>query len=282
MSIETEPIAEELIASEASASARKKNRGSQTEGRTCLEDQEGRGSATAVITDAGATARSLCRYCGSDNIGSVVQEEAGTRAAAPASKQRYGLAARNPKAVRTRKVKTVVAGGVEIDLRAGPRDGPGPSRVFSLMKRTSSLSGMNQRRPSACSCAFQSSGRSTRRMRLKTVRSGGWWPSAIASMILGEKKPSRSNRRTERLSRCSRRAISSTELTCPEIQLERPSACAGDRLEQRQLDPARCGFARQHHARFDSAPFQLQRNQPGESEVARCAVAVFLCDWQLK
>src|ERR1700686_2365046 len=54
-------------------------------------------------------------------------------------------------------------------------------------------------------------------MRLKTVRSGGWWPSAIASMIRGDKKPSRSNRRTERLSMCSRRAISSTELTCPEI-----------------------------------------------------------------
>ena len=76
---------------------------------------------------------------------------------------------------------------------------------------------MNQRRPSACSCAFQSSGRSTRRMRLKTVRSGGWWPSAIASMIRGDRKPSRSNRRTERLSMCSRRAISLTELTCPEI-----------------------------------------------------------------
>jgi hypothetical protein len=28
-------------------------------------------------------------------------------------------------------------------------------------------------------------------MRLKTVRSGGWWPSAIASMIRGDRKPSR-------------------------------------------------------------------------------------------
>jgi hypothetical protein len=27
---------------------------------------------------------------------------------------------------------------------------------------------------------------------------------------------------------------------------------------------------------------ELQRNQPGESDVARCAAAVFLCDRQLK
>jgi hypothetical protein len=57
-------------------------------------------------------------------------------------------------------------------------------------------------------------------MRLKTVRSGGWWPSAIASMIRGDRKPSRSNRRTERLSICSRRAISSTEFDLFRDQLE--------------------------------------------------------------
>ena len=214
MSIETEPIAEELIASEASASARKKNRGSQTEGRTCLEDQEGRGSATAVIAREAEWREVYLPVLWQRRSRSVVQEEAGR--ALPRLLQaalRFG---------RTQSEGCAHTQGEDCSSRRGrnrfegraPR-WPGPSRVFSLMKRTSSLSGMNQRRPSACSCAFQSSGRSTRRMRLKTVRSGGWWPSAIASMILGEKKPSRSNRRTERLSRCSRRAISSTELTCP-------------------------------------------------------------------
>jgi hypothetical protein len=88
------------------------------------------------------------------------------------------------------------------------RPGAGASLFFRLQR---------VRRPSACFCALQSSGRSTRRMRLKTVRSGGSWPSAIASVICGDRNPNRSNLRTDRLSRCSRHTISSTELTCAEI-----------------------------------------------------------------
>jgi len=49
MSIETEPTAGESIANKASASVRKKTAAAKPEGRTCLEDQEGRRSATAVI-----------------------------------------------------------------------------------------------------------------------------------------------------------------------------------------------------------------------------------------
>jgi len=57
--------------------------------------------------------------------------------------------------------------------------------------------------------------------------------SEIALIIRGDKKPSRSNRSTERLSQCSRRAISSNRIGLFRDQLERPSPCAANRLAQR-------------------------------------------------
>ncbi len=49
MSIETEPTAGEIDRQRGASFRQEKDRGSQAEGRTCLEDQEGRRSATAVI-----------------------------------------------------------------------------------------------------------------------------------------------------------------------------------------------------------------------------------------
>jgi len=54
--------------------------------------------------------------------------------------------------------------------------------------------------------------------------------SEIALIIRGDKKP---NRSTERLSQCSRRAISSNRIGLFRAQLERPSPCAANRLAQR-------------------------------------------------
>src|SRR5258707_968242 len=79
----------------------------------------------------------------------------------------------------------------------------------------------------------KAAGRPPRSSRAKPVRGGGWWLSGIASTTGGDRKPSRRNRRTERLSRCSRRAISSNRIDLLRNQLERPSARTSDRLEQR-------------------------------------------------
>ena len=82
MSIETEPTAGELIA-KASASAKEKDRGIQAEGRTCLEDREGRRSATAVIASEAEGREVDLPVLWQRRSRSVVQDEAG-RAAAPA------------------------------------------------------------------------------------------------------------------------------------------------------------------------------------------------------
>jgi hypothetical protein len=75
MSIETEPTAGELIANEASPSA--KDRGSQAEGCTCPEGQEGRRSATAVIASEAGWREVDLPVLWQRRSRSVVQEEAG-------------------------------------------------------------------------------------------------------------------------------------------------------------------------------------------------------------
>jgi hypothetical protein len=81
MSIETEPTAGKSIANEASASARKKTAAAKPNGE-----------------------KLICRYCGSDDLAPSFRKR-GDRRCRACFKQRYGSAARNQKAARTRKVK---------------------------------------------------------------------------------------------------------------------------------------------------------------------------------
>jgi hypothetical protein len=76
---------------------------------------------------------------------------------------------------------------------------------------------VDYRIPSDSSYALQSVGRSSRSARAITVNSGGRRPSAIDSTIRGDRKPSRICRRTDRRSKYSRLASSSTDATVPAI-----------------------------------------------------------------
>ena len=77
--------------------------------------------------------------------------------------------------------------------------------------------GSRYTRPSVCSWALHSKGRSIRRISAITLKSGGCRPSTIASTTLGDKNPSGRRRRTDRRSSLSRLAISSTDRAWPEI-----------------------------------------------------------------
>jgi hypothetical protein len=81
-------------------------------------------------------------------------------------------------------------------------------------------------------------GRSIRRGRAITLKSGGWRPSTIASTTLGDKNPSGISRRTDRRSMPSRWASSSNRSYMAGDQVVRPSSSASDRLEQRKINSA--------------------------------------------
>src|ERR1700688_3481564 len=104
MSIETEPTTEELIANEASASARKKTAAAKPKGAPASKTRKAAGRPPRPSRARSRGGKLVCRYCGSDDLAPSFRRRRDARCRA-CFKQRYGSAARNQKAVRTRKVK---------------------------------------------------------------------------------------------------------------------------------------------------------------------------------
>jgi hypothetical protein len=104
MSIDTEPTAGELIASEASACAKEKTAAAKPKGVPKTRKAAGRPPRSSRAKPDGE--KLICRYCGSDDLAPSFRRRRDTRCRA-CFKKRYGSAARNQKAVRARKVKAV-------------------------------------------------------------------------------------------------------------------------------------------------------------------------------
>ena len=104
MSIETEPTAGELIANEASASTRKKTAAAKPKGAPAPKTRKAAGRPPRSSRAKPDGEKLICRYCGSDDLAPSFRRRRDARCRA-CFKQRYGSAARNQKAVRTRKVK---------------------------------------------------------------------------------------------------------------------------------------------------------------------------------
>ena len=104
MSIETEPTAGELIANEASASARKKTPAAKPKGGLASKTRKAAGRPQRSSRPKPKGEKLICRYCGSDDLAPSFSKRRDARCRA-CFKKRYGSAARNQKAVRTRKVK---------------------------------------------------------------------------------------------------------------------------------------------------------------------------------
>ena len=104
MSIETKPTAGELIANETPASARKKNVAAQPKGAPASKTRKAAGRPPQSSRAKPKGEKLICRYCGSDDLAPSFRRRRDARCRA-CFKQRYGSAARNQKAVRTRKVK---------------------------------------------------------------------------------------------------------------------------------------------------------------------------------
>ena len=104
MSIETEPTAGELIANEASASAKQKTAAAKPKGAPASKTRKAAGRPPRSLRAKPNGEKLICRYCGSDDLAPSFRRRRDARCRA-CFKQRYGSAARNQKAVRTRKVK---------------------------------------------------------------------------------------------------------------------------------------------------------------------------------
>ena len=104
MSIETEPTAGELIANEAPASARKKTAAAKPKGAPASKTRKAAGRPPQSSRAKPNGEKLICRYCGSDDLAPSFSKRRDARCRA-CFKQRYGSAARNQKAGRTRKVK---------------------------------------------------------------------------------------------------------------------------------------------------------------------------------
>jgi hypothetical protein len=105
MSIETEPTTGELIANEAPASARKKTAAAKPKGAPASKTRKAAGRPPQSSRAKPNDEKLICRYCGSDDLAPSFSKRRDARCRA-CFKKRYGSAARNQKAVRTRKVKT--------------------------------------------------------------------------------------------------------------------------------------------------------------------------------
>jgi hypothetical protein len=107
-----------------------KDRGSQAEGRTCLEDQKGRRLATAVIASKAEWREVDLPVLWERRLRTIVQEEAGR--ALPRLLQAALRFGRTPSEgpAHAQGEGCEVVHGVEIELRAGLREGLGLSRVF--------------------------------------------------------------------------------------------------------------------------------------------------------
>jgi hypothetical protein len=104
MSIETEPTAGESIASEAIAPARRKSAAAKPKGAPAPKARKAAGRPLRSSRAKPEGDQLNCRYCGSDDLAPSFRKRRDARCRA-CFKQRYGSAARNQKAVRTRKVK---------------------------------------------------------------------------------------------------------------------------------------------------------------------------------
>src|ERR1700686_3144125 len=100
MSIETEPTTGELIANEASASAKQKTAAAKPKGTPSSKTRKAAGRPPRSSRAKPNAEQLICRYCGSDDLAPSFRR--GGRAC---FKQRYGSAPRNQQAVRTRKLK---------------------------------------------------------------------------------------------------------------------------------------------------------------------------------
>src|SRR5690348_11520863 len=101
MSIETEPTSGELIASVASASARKKTTAAKSKGAPAAKTRKAAGRPPKSSRAKPNSEKLICRYCGSDDLAPSFRKR-GDRRCRACFKQRYGSAARKQKAVRTR------------------------------------------------------------------------------------------------------------------------------------------------------------------------------------
>jgi hypothetical protein len=104
MSIETEPTAGELIANEASACIRKKTTAAKPKGAPTSKTRKAAGRPSRSSRAKPNDEKLICRYCGSDDLAPSFRKRRDARCRA-CFKQRYGSAAHDQKAVRTRKVK---------------------------------------------------------------------------------------------------------------------------------------------------------------------------------
>ena len=101
MSIETEPTAGESITSAVSASARKKTAAAKPKGAPALKTRKAAGRPLQSSRAKPKGEKLICRYCGSDDLVPSFRKRRDARCRA-CFKKRYGSAARNQKAVRTR------------------------------------------------------------------------------------------------------------------------------------------------------------------------------------
>src|SRR6266436_3345324 len=104
MSIETEPTAGELIANEASASARKKTAAAKPKGAPASKTRKSAGRPARSSRAKPDGEKLICRYCGSDDLAPSFRKRQDARCRA-CFKQRYGSAPRDKKATHTRKTK---------------------------------------------------------------------------------------------------------------------------------------------------------------------------------
>ena len=170
-----------------------------------------------------------------------------TPAAAPASRSAMARRrrTRRPRALGRRKPQSSFGRRSNLDRGQGSSKGSGPDRELvapSRLNRRINVSKLLLFMPSAWCCALQSNGRSIRRVSASRVRSTGWRPSAIASMIRGARNPSGMSRRTERPSIPSRLASSPTDRTLPDTRSSahlraRATAFSNGRSTRLGLDP---------------------------------------------
>ena len=104
MSSETEPTTGELIANEASASARKKTAAAKPKGAPASKTRKAAGRPPRSSRAKPNGEKLICRYCGSDDLAPSFRKRRDARCRA-CFRKRYGSTTRNQKAVRTRKVK---------------------------------------------------------------------------------------------------------------------------------------------------------------------------------
>ena len=104
MSIETEPTAGESIASEASASAKKKTAAAKPKGAHASKTRKAAGRPPRSSRAKPNGEKLICRYCGSDDLAPSFRRRRDARCRA-CFKQRYGSTAPDKRNATIRKGK---------------------------------------------------------------------------------------------------------------------------------------------------------------------------------